>query len=341
MTRVDDPDAGLPAHYVRELVDLCARFGVEADELLRGTGVTYASLANPSSRLSLERTLAIGRRAIALTGEPGLAFHVGLHMRLSWHGFLGFAAMTAPTVREALRLAERFATTKTTAIRLSLIEDESADRAYLTFEERVPLGRELHEFLAVAIFSGLKHIAEGLVGAPIRADVDFAFPEPEHAARFRHLVPGAARFDQPVSRIRLQRRDLDIAIVSADPVAMQLAREQCEKELANLASSATLVEAVRKHVRPHEGEVPSIDDVARRMHISARTLKRRLQEHGTTFSDVLDDVRHREALVLLSEPDLTVDAVAGRLGYSDTANFTRAFRRWTGTTPAAWRAGRR
>ncbi len=334
MTTVDT-DRTLPAHYLRELVDLCRRFDVAPHEVLRGTQLEYETLADPSRRVPLDIALRLGRNAIALTGEPGLAFHVGLHMRISWHGFLGFAAMTASTIREALRLAERFASTKTTAIRLALIED--GETASFTFEERVAIGRELHEFLAIAIFSGLKHIAMALTGEPVRADVDFAFSEPAYASRFRHMVPGEARFDQPVSRIRLTRATLDTRIVSADPVAMQLALDQCERELAAMAPAVGFVEAVRKHVQPRDGEVASIEAVARAMHVSTRTLKRRLADHGTTYRDVVDEIRQREAMLMLRDRRLTLDEIATRLGYSDVANFTRAFRRWTGTTPAASR----
>lgn len=73
------------------------------------------------------------------------------------------------------------------------------------------------------------------------------------------------------------------------------------------------------------------------MHVSTRTLKRRLAVAGTTFSDLLDDLRRERALLLVDDRALTLDQIAYRLGYSDVANFTRAFRRWTGATPAALR----
>jgi AraC-like DNA-binding protein len=334
-----DAERNLPGTYVREFVDLCGRFGVEPQEILRGSGLRHDALADPASRVPLDVLLRIVRRAIKLTGEPGIAFYMGLHMRISWHGFLGFAAMTAPTIREALRLAERFATTKTAAIALSLHEE--GDRAYVHVEERAPLEPELHELIVIALFSGLKQIGEALTGAPMKADIDLAFPEPAYSARFHHFVPGRARFNQPMSRIILERSFLDVPLVSSDPVAMQLARDQCERELAALGPGSGIVEQVRKLVRPKGGVVLGIAEVARRLHVSTRTLKRRLAERGVTFTEVVHDVRHKEALVLLADARLPIDEIASGLGYSDTTNFTRAFRRWTGTTPGAWRGQKR
>lgn len=330
-----DPQRSLPGTYVREFIDLCGRFDVTHGELLAGTGIDYAALADPSTRIGLETLGRIGKRAIALTGEPGIAFYMGLHMRISWHGFLGFAAMTAPTVREALQLAERYASTKTGALSLHLVEE--GDEGFLVIEERVPLAPEVREFLVVALFSGLKQIGEALVGGPFRADIDVAFSAPPYLDRFREFVPGELRFDQPISRARVTRAFLDTAIVSADPMAMQLARDQCERELAALGPSLGIVDQVRKLARPVDGSMPGIDEVASRLHVSTRTLKRRLAERGTTFSELAENVRHNEALVLLGDPRLAIDDVASRLGYSDTANFARAFRRWTGTTPGAYR----
>jgi len=330
-----DPQRSLPGAYIREFIDLCGRFDATPHELLAGTGIEYESLADPTTRVSLDSTARIGRRAIVLTNEPGIAFYMGLHMRVSWHGFLGFAAMTAGTVREALLLAERYAATKTGAISLHLVED--ADSASLVVEERVHMAPDIREFIVVALFSGLKQIGAALVGEPIHADIDMNFPMPTYFERFRDHVPGTIRFDQPVSRVLLSKALLDSKIVSADPVAMQLARDQCERELAALGPGMGIVDQVRKLARPVDGTMPGIDDVAHRLHVSTRTLKRRLAERGTTFSDIAENVRHNEALVLLGDPRLAIDDVAAKLGYSDTANFARAFRRWTGTTPGAYR----
>jgi AraC-like DNA-binding protein len=83
----------------------------------------------------------------------------------------------------------------------------------------------------------------------------------------------------------------------------------------------------------------SLPEAAKRATMSPRTLKRRLAEQGTTFSELMDDARHQKALVLLLDPRLTIEAIAATLGYSDTANFSRAFKRWTGRT--AGRGARR
>jgi AraC-like DNA-binding protein len=135
---------------------------------------------------------------------------------------------------------------------------------------------------------------------------------------------------------------LDLPVVTSDPAAMELARVQLDRELAVQAEAATeagtLLGAVRRAIVGRSGDdLRALDEVARKLHVSTRTLKRRLAEQGSSFSAIVDEVRRQRALLLLEDRRLAVEEVAARLGYSDAANFTRAFRRWTGKTPVAFR----
>lgn len=333
----DDTDS-LPAIYLRELLDVCARFGVPPEDVLRGSGVSLESVARSSTRVSFAQAEQIIASAIRLTGEPGLSFYMGLQMRASLHGFVGIAAMMAPTLRHAAELAERFASTRTAALGLSLVEE--GETASLTLIERVPLGG-IEQFVVGALFMGIQRIAETVTGQTLEGIVDVRFAEPEHFERFRHLIHGTIRFEQPSHRLVFPRSTLDLPLLSADAAALELARERCEAELAQLGEALHLIDSIRALIRKSEGEVPTADEVAKRLHVSTRTLKRRLAEHNTSYSDVLTGVLRERAIALLDDPKLSVEEVAGRLGYSDVANFTRAFRRWTGRTPAGHRAAKR
>ena len=128
--------------------------------------------------------------------------------------------------------------------------------------------------------------------------------------------------------------ELALPLMTSDPVAMQLAREQCERELAALVD-AGLPSRVRSALLAR-GDT-ALPALARELRMSPRTLKRKLAEHGTTFSTIRDDVRRQRALLLLDNRSLSIGEVAAKLGYSELPNFTRAFRKWTGKTPLAYR----
>jgi AraC-like DNA-binding protein len=328
----------LPGAYSFELVALCGRWNVEPAAVLEGTGLTLDDLKKPETRLPIDVCATLVERARRLTGEPALAFWMGLHMRPSWHGFLGFAAMTASTPREAIEIAERFCLTRTSAFGIACYVE--GDVASLVLEERVPLGA-LREFVVITLLVGIAQIARDVTGQPIRGIAECAFPAPAYAmallSRPGADAAGTMVFGKPAHRLVFDASVLDLPLRGADPAAMQLARAQCDRELAAIAETSGFVGHVRSVVATGVEGTPSLEEVAHRMHVSPRTLKRRLATHGASFSAVVEEVRHQRALLLLDDQRLALAEVADRLGYSDVANFTRAFRRWTGQTPAAFR----
>jgi len=318
----------LPGAYILDFVELTARWKVTPEALLAGLPVTLEELADPATRVPLRVCEAVVTRGIELTREPALGVHLGMQMRVSSHGFLGFAAMTANTVREALDLAVRYAQVRTSALGLALhVEGELASVA---IEERTPLPPALRELFVLALIIGIWQLGEKLTGRPLDGIGECSFPRPGYP-----LPTDRLRFERPAHRLVFPSKELDLALTTADAAAKRLASEQLERELAALSEGA-LVGEIRAQLA-REGGPPTIEEVAKALHVSPRTLKRRLAELGTTFSELRDDQRRQRALLLLDNRSLSISDIATRLGYTELPNFTRAFRKWTGMTPAAYR----
>jgi AraC-like DNA-binding protein len=318
----------LPGANILDLVKLAGRWKVTPEVLLEGLPVSFAALAAPTTRVPLKVCEAIALRAVELTREPGLALYLGLEMKVSSHGFLGFAAMTASTARDAIELACRFAGTRTSAIGLALYVE--GDIASIVIEERAPLGA-MQELAVLALIIGFWQLGRELTGTMLDGIGECAFAEPSYAARLP--LAGRLRFGQPVSRMVFSSSILALPLRTADAVATQLAKEQCERELQAISSGLTAKIRTRLTAAP----AITLEEVAKELHVSPRTLKRRLFDEGTTFSALRDGLRHQRALLLLDDRRLAVGEVATRLGYTELPNFTRAFRKWTGMTPAAYR----
>ncbi|NUQ74283.1 MAG: AraC family transcriptional regulator [Polyangiaceae bacterium] len=329
-------ECSIPAVHALHLAELIERWGVAADELFAGLGIQKDALADPAQRISIPVVEELVARARSLTGEPGLGFYLGLQMRISSHGYLGFAAMAASTVGEALELACRFAPTRTTALGLRL--DVDGDTASLVIEERVPLG-SAEDVIILCLLVGIRQIGDALTGRALEGFADVRFPEPEYAKRFQSRMGGRLRFGQPAHRLVFDASVLNLPLVMADPAALRLAREQCERELDAHGFTRHFSARTRGFLSVEGGGFRSLDEVAALLHVSPRTLKRRLASEGAAFSDLLDEERRQRALLLLRSPELSLESIADLLGYSDVANFTRAFRRWTGLTPGAFRRG--
>jgi AraC-like DNA-binding protein len=324
----------LPGTYVLYSVELVKRWGITAEELLSGTGLAPETLADPRVRVPISACVAILERGRELTGEPYYGIFLGLQMRVSAHGQLGAAALAASTMREAIQLSIQFLPIMTTALSLRLrVEGRDAS---LIVEEHADFGPARDSVLLAALV-GMGQIGQSLAGHELPGFVDLALPKPHYAERLQ-LLNSHVRFEQPVHRLFFEASMLDTPYKMADPVALLAARDQCERILAALAQTPRVTARVRALMSRDKGQTPSLRTVASAMHVSPRTLKRQLAAEGTSFSQIEDEERREKAMFLLGSPNLSLKEIAGRLGYANLANFSRAFQRWTGHTPGEHRS---
>jgi AraC-like DNA-binding protein len=232
-------------------------------------------------------------------------------------------------------VAIRFTPIMTTAISLRL--EVEGREASLIFHEHADLG-SAREAILIAALIGVWRIGLALTGLDLGGYADLALPEPDYYDRILLIGQGRMRFNQPVHRLVFDASVLDAPYTMADPVVLKLASEQCERILASRGPDASMTARVRSLAMHAKGQPFSLDHIARALRTSSRTLKRQLASEGTTYSALIDEERRERALFLLRTPNASLKDVANRLGYANIANFTRAFQRWTGTTPSEHRA---
>lgn len=324
----------VPAVHALHIAELVRSWGVGAEQLFAELGGDAERFAIPGASMSVAELVALVTRARALTREPALGIHFGLRMRATAHGYLGFAAMAATTIGDALELAARFTPTRTNALALRL--QVARGVASVVIEERADFG-EARDAVLFALVLGIGQIGCALSGQELDGVAEFAFARPAYFPASSPRFRGTARFERPVTQLLFDRKVLDLPVGQADPVSRQMACEQCERLLEALGHGGSVIDRVRRLVLKDDEGVRSLEDVAAEMHLSGRTLKRKLAENGATYTGVLDERRREAALLLLHAPDSSIESVAARLGYSDVANFSRAFRRWTGASPGAYR----
>jgi AraC-like DNA-binding protein len=324
----------IPSIYAAHLVQLAARWQVPAATLLDGTGLTESQLDDPQARVSPLALRTLFERSMQLTHEPGLGFYFGLQLKLSSHGSVGFAAMTSATLRDALRVAERFLALRAPFLSLRMVEE--GESAALELGSVFP-DSTVHVFVTESLFTALVQMARSVLGRPITAMFEVSYPEPAHFSGFAHLWPGPARFERPLNRISFAPSILGESLQMADAVAARQALIECERELGSLLETSSLLASVRRQLGGRDRGYPSLTELARERHVSPRTMKRRLAEQGTSYQRLLDEIRRDRSLKLLEIESLTIEQIAEQLGYSDAANFNRAFRRWLDVSPSVWR----
>ena len=326
----------VPVAYAELLLRLAQERGVARERMLEGLDIPPSLLAQADGRVA---GLEIGRlllRALAYSKDAGLGYEIGLRSGLSSHGFVGYGLLSQATFRQALEFGVRFARLRTPFIAMSVFTEGA--EAVIDVREQWSLGSARRPVLDLFLV-GLWRMAPQIVtGRQARSEVRLCFsdPEPDYFRNYREQLP-LVQFDQPYNQLRFPVELLDLPLQSADPTTARMMTSQCERELVLLGADSSAGEQVLAVLRDEGLPYPGLDAVAARLGLSARSLKRRLHAEGRSFSVIVEQQQLAAAKRLLAESGLNVAAIAERLGYADPANFTRAFRKWSGTTPSAYR----
>jgi len=325
-----------PAPYALILIDLAREAGVDREALLAGTGLADAAPGAIGARIADEDFLALVANALRLTGDPALGLRLGERLNLSAHAVLGQAFLTCRNLGEVIELFERYYHLLAPDLELNFHagpERLRIEAAATANDLPLPFGLE-------CIAAAMRNTLDGLLGSaalPLR--FEFPYHAPAHAPLYAETLGDEVHFDCPVAAWSFPAQSLDTPLPRSNPALRELYEAECARLLTDLTDTADLAVRSRRLLRKFEGQYPQMPQIAQMLNVSARTYRRRLAEQGTSFQALLDEVRAEHATRLLRGTQLPVASIAYHLGFNDPSNFRRAYRRWTGQTPAAVRRG--
>lgn len=317
-------------------------FGLDAAALARAAGLTDEALAEPDGRVPFERHVALWEAIEADARALQFGAWLGTNMTPPALGVVGYVMQHAPDVRAALACLERFNGLLGEGVgpRLST----RGDQLVLHRVEPPRLARLLS--LSIAAPLGTVTLVRALAGLgeaePVALEVGFQHPPfpPATLEVLRRALGCPLRFNEGEMRLVLPRALLDRPLPAPDPGLFSYLERHAEALQARVAAVASPAARVRELLAAglRDGE-PDQASIAKALAVTERTLQRRLQDEGTTFAALLDDVRRELARMYLGDPKLAIFEVAFLLGYSEPSAFNRAFRRWTGESPSDFRRG--
>lgn len=330
-----------PATYPRLFAEVAADRGVPQAAVLAQAGLPTSLLDDPAGRLSFAESWQVFAAVRALTADPALGFETGQRLPLTAHGSLGYALMCAPTAREAMHILERYWHLRGRGVLMRIRETD--DELFFELLPELPIPPVLRDFLfssmLTSMYRGIRFLVPVL---PARAEIWLPGPSPAGFAQWRDVLPPVC-FGQPMAGLRLVGDAAVLAqpLPTANPEGLAAALARCEQESVLMGGAAEPLQLrVRAALQPGAEGYPGPAAIAASLHLTPRTLRRRLGEEGCNYQSLLEEARRRDSRELLARPELEIREVSAWLGYADPANFTRAFRAWTGMTPSAWRAGR-
>lgn len=329
-----DTDPVVPVHHPRILVETAVEHGANREALLEGVGIPVSALELPETRLTYAQFATLERNALRLTGNPALALYAGRNTTVHHAGMLAVAAMNRPTGLDALDVVVKYVQWLAPGWVMEVDHGEGVFR----LREAIPRG-DLLGFASEWVTCALVTIARDVTGSVPVKTLGFGFPSPAHVHLYGEFFTFPVTFDHPVTEAQLDMDLLAEPFRFADPAMARLAEQYCASEAAQAAPGLGLLEQLRNLLRGSAGEWPDADAAARTLRTSGRSLRRELQQMGTSYQELLDDARQKRAAELVQGTDLPLERISTQLGFSDVRSFRRAFKRWTGRTPAEVRAG--
>jgi AraC-like DNA-binding protein len=312
--------------------------GVSASAVLRRAGLSQGYIGQPRVLLKTEGVFAFWRAVGEVSTDPAIGLLLGTETKTERFHLTGIAALASESLGAAVDQMARY---KQLTCPEEILQKKDDDEWSIQF--RWLLAEELEPpVLIECAFSWMLSIARHGTGtrlSPLR--VEFLQPRAHAKTIERHfgcrVVCGA-----PKNAIVFRTSDAQQRFVTRNAELLAVLAPQFEEELKRDADDENFVERVRLAVQQHlTGRRPNIEDIAGALHISARTLQRRLQDEGSSFQRVLGEARRHLARHYLNNSTLELNEAAYLLGYEDGNSFVRAFRSWEGVPPARWRENQR
>jgi len=309
---------------------------IDRQKCLRGTGIMQSQLEDPHARMSFQQELTFYRNALELSGDPLIGLALGEPFLPQRYGLYGYALLSAPTARQALSFGAHFG--RLTFSFFSLEFSVQGKQASFSMADPPPIEQALIDLYLDRDISAAVVAFTALLGRPFpKEEIHLAHDGHGRQEDYRDYFGCDLVFSSTPGRLVFSSAFLDDPLPQGDPESSEHFRQQCQMMIARLTSQSHFVDDMRMMILARPGYFPDIEYLAEKMSVSVRTLRRRLREEGSSYRELLDEIRFGLARDYLTDTRLPLEEISALLGYSEPGNFSHAFRRWSGRSPRAYR----
>lgn len=338
LMNIDSINAKQSIMGISLLGKLVVSMGYDLEGMLNKSGIAMDLLNDPKASISLTQEIAFTRELVNTMTEPDLGFQAGQCYRINAFGHIGLAAGSSDTVEEAITFFLKYIRLAYTHFDIDFFT--SAGNAVLRFNDKYNLN-DLRRFylerdFSFAFLSTRDMFPRSIVGQKPKT-IHFDFPCPSSVEHYQRLYQCPVHFSMPHNQILFDERYLALALPLANSLTRELLEEQCKSQERALLGPQNYDEKIRGIIQATQAEIPSLNKIAKQYFMTPRTLRRKLKEQGVSFQQLVNEELCKKALHYLSTTTLTVEQISIQLGYSESASFIHAFKRWTGKTPKTYR----
>lgn len=327
-----------PVNGIATLIQALEAEGIPNFDALNKLELSPEQLLSPNTRVSLNQTIQCYRNAMRLSADPYFAYHAGLRFHVSTYGMYGFAILSGTDFRQTARFAEQYHRL-TVADAVVGFQDHGA-YAKWTIEPIAlsSIDSQLYGFVVELYFGIIVSLHRDIMELSFQpSELLVTYPPDLERESAANIFSCGVRFSTNENALVLNKKWLDGPAKFGNAVTYQEVTKLCDQLMDEMQLRAGLAGSVREVFLANLAQPMGFETVARKLKISARTLKRKLQHEGTSYRKIVNDLRTQLAIKYLRDTELTVADVASCVGFSDPTSFRNAFRRWTDETPSEFR----
>lgn len=331
--------------YTQYLLSFTEKKGVYVEDVCQalGTRIDFKQLGTPEAEttfIELGYFLKLANLLAGKCSDPLFFLKFGRFLDISCHGFLGYAAKSAHTVREAILIDCELIHTRISGFDLELVQLDTQYSAvrFNPTDLDPDDGSSVFDILAGSLSTISLQLPHSRV--PF-LQVNSSYCAKTDTIEYEHVTQCEWNFERDHSEFIIPNSLLSSTMPDEDPALKQLAKNECEKLLKSLPQNKAYAVMVSKILKSTLDDPRSLKEIADCLYVSTRTLKRKLKEEGTSFTELHKQIRQSEAQQLLTRTGKSIEQIAFDLGFSSGANFISTYKRWTGESPAAYRKNKK
>ncbi|KPL95209.1 AraC family transcriptional regulator [Vibrio splendidus] len=319
------------------LLNTLEQRGLDIERLLNDVGLPNMDWRDPNGKLTYADKLALFSAANQSFPHDGLGLWLGEHASLSHFGVLGYALSTSQDVAEAIKSGFKYLRLNGPIFSVKLLVDSGL--AAIQIENTLEVG-DLLPFCSEYFLSSIVSLFKELTGEPLSINqLSLPYARPNYAERYQSRFDCPVHFKQNMCELRFDASVLSQPLLTHDATTLKRYLASCQSIVETLDSEHLLTNQIKTIFYQTAGSFPNIEQLAEEFGCSSRTLRRELVTNDSSYQILLTEVRVELAKELLLGTTMSIDDIGERLGYSDPANFRRAFKGWLNKTPAQFRNG--
>lgn len=321
---------------IRHYVSFMQARGYEAEDVLRGSGIQLAQLADPAYLLTLRQCETVVSNMIRLTDDQAIGFEIGGQASLADFGIIAQAMISSRTLRQAIGYWIQYSNLVGMLIHITLLEGPRKGWTVM-FSATEPLGFIYNFCVEEILVAGLQ-LGSALGHEPLVVkEISLSYPAPLHADLYRQRFNCPIHFNAPRSSLTVASPSLDVQLQGYDEELNEIYRRRCREVLRQINSEDPLIARLRGLFLSRSTSLPDLQTAAALLGTSSRTLRRHLLKDGSGYQQMVNRFRLELSVEYLQSGQSSLKEIAGAVGFRDTNSLHRAFKAWSGLTIRQYR----